>query len=392
MLKKKDFPIFGNYKDLVYFDSAATSQKPRLVLDEIINWYSNFNANIDRGLYDLAQKASLKYELARKDIADIFMVDPSEAIFIKNTTEGINLLASGFEKTIKNDQNIVISQQEHHSNYLPWLRLAKNKGSQLRVIKLKNNHIDLESASQIIDSKTAIVAVSHASNVLGYLSPIKELASLAHKSGAKLIVDGSQVVAHQPIHPWQIGADAYIFSGHKVYGPNGSGILFLKKEFSPFIEPLLVGGDMVSNVSSNKIIEKSAPGKYEGGTQNPAAQVALSKVIKTLSKDWLDIIKYEKDLIDLLITGLSNLGVIIHNPNPDIPLVTFSIKDWHCHDIASLLNEQNIAVRAGYLCAQPLVENLNKNGVIRASLALYNTPSDVNKFIIAIKKIIEKND
>lgn len=390
MLSKKDFPLLVKNKNLVYLDSAATTQKPEMVLDSILDWYTTFNANTDRGLYDLSIQASNTFQQARESIADLFGVMPNETIFIKNATEGFNLLANGLLRQLKPGQNIVISGLEHHSNYLPWLNLSKRLKLELRIIPIKDHRINMKIAAKLIDSDTAILSASHASNVLGYLNPIKELASLAHRNNALVIVDGTQVVPHQKVYPWEIGADAYIFSGHKAYGPNGSGVIFLKESIAYKIDPLLLGGDMVESVNDNVVRYKESPYKFEGGTQNPAAQVGLSVALSELCKRRPEVIKHEQELIKQLEEKLTNPKVIIHNPNPDLPILTFSLKALHCHDVASLLNEQQIAVRAGFLCAEPLVRQLNEQGVVRVSLGLYNTESDIDKLVQVLNEICER--
>lgn len=387
MLTKENFPIFKNNPNLIYLDSAATSQKPKFVLDQMINWYTHLNANPGRGLYNLSLEANRQFEQARQTIANVFQVDRTEVIFSKGATEGINLLARGIETTLKPGQSIVISDQEHHSNYLPWLRLAQKLNLELKILPSQNNLIDLDQAIKIIDNKTAIVAVTHASNVLGQINPIQELSQIAHQNGAWLIVDGAQIVAHQKTSPWKLGCDAYVFSGHKVYSEFGSGVVLIKQELADQLNPLLVGGEMVESVHQNAITYRQTPAKFEAGTQNPAAQIGLSLSLQELNANWPQIKRFEHTLHQYLLQRLTFPQITIHNPTADLPIVTFSIQGLPAHDVASYLNEKNIAVRVGFLCSQPLVETLNTSGVVRVSLGLWNEKNDIDQLILALEEL-----
>lgn len=389
MLKRTNFPFFEKNPNLVYLDGAATSQKPKFILDEIVAWYTNSNANIGRGLYDLAILAQDRYEAARQTIAVIFKTETHEVIFTKGTTEGINLLANGLDHLLKPGQSIVVSQSEHHSNYLPWLNLAKKHQLILKEIPLKNGLIDLAKAKELIDETTFLVAVNHASNILGQINPIKDLAEITRANNSLLIVDGAQVVAHQSVSPWELGCDAYAFSGHKAYGENGSGVVLIKAELQNKLAPTLFGGEMVKSVHNQAYLFADGPAKFEGGTQNPAAQISLSTALNYLHKHYPDINQYETGLRKLVISELNHPSITIHNPEAELPIVTFSIKNIPAHDIGSYLNEKNIAVRVGFLCSQPLAEKLNPAGVVRVSLGLWNTPEDIKKFGQAIKSLIE---
>lgn len=386
MLSKNDFPIFDTHPNLIYLDGAATAQVPTGVIDAVDKWYAQSNANVHRGLYSLSISATDEFERARHTIADYLNIKPAECIFVRNTTEGMNSIARTYSQFIKPHNSIVISELEHHSTILPWREVARQTGAKLKIIPVHNGLVRMVDTQKYIDATTAVVIISHVSNVFGTIQPIKEIADYAHSCNATVIVDGAQAVAHLPVHPWEIGADAYVFSGHKMYGPQGVGVACLTEKLEQKLDQFLLGGDMVESVSSDTTILKSAPWRFEAGTPNAPGAVGLARAFKLLSHD--DNWKKLHDLSHLLQKVIHIPGVVVHSPHDDgIPLVSFSVPDKHPDDVALALNEKNIALRSGYLCAQPITSKLDPNGVVRASAGLWNTKEDIEKFSMSLKKI-----
>lgn len=388
MLVKKDFPIFDTRPNLIYLDCAATSQVPEAVIDAVDNWYKQFHANVHRSLYSQSIKATDYYERSRLRIANMFNVKPNETIFVRNTTEALNLLSFGLQNKIKAGDSIVISQLEHHSNILPWRRLSKDTGAKLLVIPCCNGRINLIDAEKMIDKTTKIVAIAHASNVFGTLQPIKEIANIAHKVNAIMIVDGAQAVPHVQVNPWDLGADAYAFSGHKAYGPTGIGVVFIKQSLSQKVEPFLLGGDMVDTVNDINYRLKTMPWRFEAGTPNSAGTIGLAKALELLDKDretqqeYLD--KLKKEVVSIL--NINN-AKIISPQDAELPIISFTLPKYKADDLALKLDDYNIAIRSGYMCAQPLVDKISSTGLARISLGLWNTRSDILALDTALKKI-----
>lgn len=387
MLSKKDFPLLQTHSNLIYLDGAATSQVPTGVCSVVDNWYESSNANVHRGLYSLSISATDGFERARHTIADYLSIKPSECVFVRNNTEGMNTLAMTYKKYIKPFHSIVISELEHHSTILPWRAIALETGATLKIIPVHDGIIRFADVKKIIDAKTSIVIISHVSNVFGTVQQVKEIADYAHSFGATVVVDGAQAVAHMPVHPWELGADAYVFSGHKMYGPQGIGVVCMTATLEQKLDHFLLGGDMVESVSSDSTILKSAPWRFEAGTPNAPGAVGLAQAFKLLSHD--DNWKKLHDLSHLLHKVIHIPEVVVHSPRDDgIPLVSFFVLGKHPDDVALTLNENNIAVRSGYLCAQPITSKLDPNGVVRASAGLWNTKEDIEKFGEVLKQII----
>lgn len=381
MLSKNNFPIFKNNPGLVYLDGGATTQKPTEILDVERRWYEKYNANVHRGLYNLSVIATNEYEKARQQIAGYFSVNPKKTIFVRNTTEGLNLIAQSYKKYLKKGDSIVISALEHHSNILPWREIAKNNGVELKVIDIKGGRIDIASAKKLIDERTKIVSIAHVSNVFGTIQPIKEVADIAHGVGAIVVVDGAQAVAHSHVSPWEIGADAYVFSGHKVYGPNGIGVAFIREKLGQKLDHFLLGGEMVESVLDDSFRPKPGPWRFEAGTPNTAGAVALAKALELFYTDFDSHKKKLDRLKNELFKVLSDFGAEIYSPKDvDIPLISFNLPGRKADEVAIALNKHNIAVRSGHLCAQPLTSKLNENGVVRVSAGLWNEPKDTEKF------------
>ncbi len=393
---KEDFPIFKNHKNLIYLDNAATTQKPKVVIEKIKEFYENSNANASRGIYYLAEKAAEEYERARKIVADFINASSEEIIFTKNATDSINSLAYSIESIIqKGKDEILLTEMEHHSNLIPWQQLAKRKNWKLKFIRIKNDFtLDMEDAKNKITEKTAIVSFVHVSNALGTINDAKKISEIAKSKNAFSIIDATQSVPHIEVDMRDINCDFLVFSSHKMLGPTGIGILYGKKELLEKIPPFSFGGGMISSVSYEKAEFAEPPEKFESGTQNIADAVAFGKAINYIEKIGIeDISFWEKKLSGYAIEKLKKIsGVEIYSPDLEKSsgIISFNIKGIHPHDAASLLDDFGIAVRAGHHCCMPLMKKLGLQGTIRISFYLYNTFEDIDKLIEAIKKIKEK--
>lgn len=394
---KNDFPIFRNNLGLVYLDNAATSQKPASVLNAIKEFSERDNANVDRGVYSLAERAMKKYSQARKIIANFIKAEPEEIIFTRNTTESLNLLAYTIPSIIpKNKNEILITEMEHHSNLVPWQQLAKRQGFKLKFAKIKPDFtLDMENLRENLTDKTAIISVVHVSNVLGTINPVNEIVKLAKSKGAIVIIDAAQSIQHVDINVKEIGCDFLAFSGHKVLGPSGIGILFGKKELLEKLPPFNFGGGMISKVTKEDSKWANPPEKFEAGTQDVAGAIGLAEALNYLKKVGLEGIKeWENYLLKYAFRRLKEIPEIkIYNPGEDksVSLVSFNLPGIHPHDVAGLLNEKKIAIRAGHCCAMPLMEILKASGgVCRASFSLYNTLEDIDLLVDILKEIQEK--
>ncbi len=392
---KKDFPIFENNKGLVYLDNAATSQRPKSVINSLVNFYEHDNANIHRGIYTLSERATEKYEQARKAIAGFINADPKEIVFTRNTTESLNLLAYTISSIISKDRDeIVITEMEHHSNLVPWQQLARRRKMKLKIIKMKSDFtLDLADAKEKITNKTAIVSFTQASNVLGTINLSEALIDLAKQVGAYSIVDAAQSAAHMKINVKNLNCDFLAFSSHKMLGPTGLGVLYGKKELLEKLAPFNFGGGMIKTVEFGKSGWQEAPQKFEAGTQNIAEAIALAEAMKYIEKvGFRNIESWEKQLLSHTIDELQYIDeVSIYNPGIDksIGILSFNIKGVHPHDVATIMNEDGIAIRAGHNCAMPLVKEMGlPGGVCRASFYFYNTLEDVEKFVKAVKKVV----
>jgi len=390
---KKDFPIFKIYPELVYLDSAATSQKPQVVIDAVADFYNSYNANVHRGIYKLAARSTAAYEGARERVLEFINTKSTrEIVFTRNATEAINLVASSYK--IEN-KKILISVMEHHSNIVPW-QLAKD--NKIEVIGLTEDfRLDIENYKLKLDEfKPDLVAIAHASNTLGTINPIKEIIKLAHNKGAKVLVDGAQAAVHQSVDVIDLDVDFYVFSGHKMLGPTGIGVLYAKEELLSNMNPFLGGGEMISKVSFDKSEWHELPWKFEAGTPNIAGAVGLGYAINYLSKIGFDkISKYEQELGSYALEklqGIKNLTLYGPKEMKDrLAVFAFTLDGIHAHDIASMFDEENIAIRAGHHCTQPLhSEVLKVPATARASFYLYNTKDDVDRLIAGLEGIIKK--
>lgn len=393
---KADFPIFSaaENKDVIYFDNAATTQRPLQVIEAIKKFYEHDNANPLRGLYDLSGRATEAYESARHTVATFIGAKDCEIIFTRNASESLNLVAYawGLENIHEGDE-IAVSVTEHHSNILPWQMLCKERGAKLVWLEPdKETCIFPESEFAKINKKTRIVAVAQVSNVLGITHPVNRFVELAHKVGAIAVIDGAQSVPHMNVNVKDMGADFFAFSGHKLLGPMGIGVLYGKKEILEKMRPFLRGGEMIEYVTRDSATWAELPHKFEAGTVNAAGAVGLASAIDYLSAIGLDNIqKHDNELAKRLISQMKNIPYvhIIGNEDPEkhCGIVTFTIDGVHPHDIASLLDTEKVAIRAGHHCAQPLGAYLNLPASARASVYLYNTEEEVDRFVASVAKI-----
>jgi cysteine desulfurase/selenocysteine lyase len=395
---REQFPILNqkvNGHPLVYLDNAATSQKPKAVIDALVHYYSTDNANIHRGIHTLAERATKAFEETRDAVKD-FINAPSreEIVFTKGVTEGINLVAYSFGKIFLNPgDEVIISGLEHHSNIVPWQIICDEKKASLKVIPvLETGEIDFSEFKKILNTKTKIVAVNHASNSLGSINPIREIIEEAHKVGAKVMIDGAQAAAHLVIDVQELDCDFYCVSGHKMYGPTGSGFLFGKKELLERMSPYQAGGEMISHVTFEKTTYNSLPYKFEAGTPNIADTIALKaaiEFIQTIGKS--AIARHENDLLEYASRKLSSIkGVhLIGTAKEKVGVVSFGIEGLHHFDIGQMLDSYGIAVRTGHHCTQPLMDQFKIEGTVRASFAVYYTKEEIDLLANGIERIIK---
>ncbi len=389
---KSDFPIFNN-SDLIYLDNASTSQKPQAVLDTINSIYTKSNANVHRALYSLGAKATEEYEKSRKKIANFIGADSEkEIIFTSGATESLNLLAYSLSSDLNPEDEILISEMEHHSNIIPWQQLAKRTGAKIKYIPItQDGELDLSEANNLFNSNTKIVSMTHVSNVLGTINPIKKISSMAHQCGAIIIIDGAQGAAHKKINVKDLGCDFYAFSGHKMLGPTGSGVLWGKIDLLNNMEPFMGGGEMIDQVTMTSATWNEVPYKFEAGTPNFIQAIGLGAAVEYLDSIGMDeITDHEKELTSYALDKLQKINDIkIHGSGSNrIGVVSFNIKNIHPHDLAQFLNEYNIALRVGHHCAQPLLSKLNETATARLSTYLYNDEQDIDKLCTALQEII----
>jgi cysteine desulfurase/selenocysteine lyase len=383
--------VYG--KNLIYFDNGATSQKPQIVLDAINAYYAKDNANIHRGVHYLSQQATNAYELARKTIQSALNADKSEEIiFTKGTTDGINLVANSFGELLSAGDEIIITAMEHHSNIVPWQMLCARKNLILRVapINQKGELIE-EEFDKLLTNKTKLVAITHISNTLGTINPVKEIIQKAHAIGAKVLVDGAQSIQHMPIDVQDLDCDFFVFSGHKVFGPTGIGVLYGKYALLDAMPPYQGGGDMIAKVTFEQTTYNELPFKFEAGTPHIAGGICLGKAFEFLDALDMDAIQvYEKELAAYaqdLIETIDGVRIIGEAKNKT-SVVSFVVDGIHPFDIGTLLDKQGIAVRTGHHCTQPLMSFYGIPGTVRASFAFYNTKEEVDIFITALEKSI----
>ena len=390
---KEDFPIFKN-RDIAYLDSGATAQKPQIVIDAINNFYDKFNANPHRGAYTLSVEATAVYEDTRAKIAKFINAKhPEEIIFSKNASESLNLLAYSYGlDNLKNGDDVVISIMEHHSNLVPWQFVTQKTGSELKYMYINDEfELSKEEIESKITDNTKIVGITHVSNVLGTINNVKEIIKYAHKKGAVVIVDASQSIPHMKIDVQDLDADFLVFSGHKMFAPLGIGVLYGKRELLNKMNPFLMGGDMIEYVHEQKTTFAPLPNKFEAGTQNVEGVVGLGAAIDYINSIGYDKIQeHDREIVEYAREKLSKLDYldIYMTPNAEnhSAVISFNIKGVHPHDVASILDSENVCVRSGNHCAQPLMRFLGIDSTCRASFYIYNTKEDVDRLVAGIEK------
>ncbi len=395
---RKSFPILErevNNQLLVYLDNAATSQKPQVVIDALSHYYSNYNANIHRGIHTLAEEATAAYEATRKTVQKFINAKyVEEIIFTRGTTEGINLVAYTWgRKNIHEGDEIIISTMEHHSNIVPWQILCEEKKAVLKVIPINDDgELLMEEYKKLISEKTKLVSIVHVSNALGTVNPVKKIIEEAHKTGALVLVDGAQSSVHLDIDVQEMDCDFFAFSGHKVYGPTGVGVLYGKKKILEEMPVFMSGGEMIKEVTFEKTTFNELPYKYEAGTPNIADTIALKVALDFVTETKKNIIRnHENDLLKYATEQMNSIeGLqIIGTAKNKVGVISFVIKNTHPQDIGVLLDNQGIAVRTGHHCTEPLMKRFGVPGTVRASFAMYNTKEEVDRLVAAIKKAIK---
>jgi len=395
---RKDFPILKQEihgRPLVYLDSAATTQKPQEVIEAINRYYTEQNANVHRGVYHLSQLATREYEDARVKIRRLINAgETHEIIFTRSTTEGINLVANSYgRKFIHENDEIVISTMEHHSNIVPWQMLTEQTGAKLRVIPINDDgELLLEEFEKILNPRVKLVAVAHISNALGTINPVKRIIELAHSIDAPVLLDGAQGAPHSPVDVRDLDCDFYTFSGHKLYGPTGIGVLYGKSELLDAMPPYQGGGDMIASVTFEKTTYNVLPAKFEAGTPHIEGAIVLGVAVDYLESIGLEnIAGYEHDLLNYATEVIGAIpGVkIIGTAREKASVLSFTLKDIHPHDIGTILDQEGIAIRAGHHCAQPVMKRFGIPATARASFAFYNTREEVDALAEGIHKAIE---
>ena len=394
---RAEFPILTEKiynKPLIYFDNGATTQKPRCVVEKIDQGYYHLNANIHRGVHYLSQKATEAHEAARQSVAEFLGSGKrEEIIFTRGTTEAINLVAFSFgEAFCKPGDEVIVSVMEHHSNIVPWQMLCERKGMKLRVIHMnEKGELDIEAYALLLTERTKIVSVTHVSNVLGTINPVKEIIRLAHEKAIPVLLDGAQAVPHLKVNVADLDADFYVFSGHKVYGPTGIGVLYGKKKWLNAIPPYQGGGEMIATVSFEKTTYNELPFKFEAGTPDYIGSTALAEALRYLQEIGIDkIAAYEHELTayaTLRLGEIENMR-IIGTAAEKSAVISFLVGEIHPYDIGMLLDKLGIAVRTGHHCAQPLTDSLGIPGTVRASFAFYNTKQEIDSFVDALKRVV----
>lgn len=396
---KKDFPIFKNYPDLVYLDNAATSQKPLMVIDAVSNYYQKYNSNIHRGIYKLSESSTEKYEYAREKVSKfIGCTNFKEIIFTRNTNEAINLISYGWgKKFLKEGDIVVLSEMEHHANLVPWIRLKNEMGIILYFIPLTSDfRLDFTKITDDIEniSKIKLVSITHVSNVLGTINPVTEITSFLKENNinAKVYIDAAQSVPHLSINIKDLGCDFLTFSSHKMMGPSGVGVLWAKANLLESMDPLLVGSHMILNVSKNDVTFTGIPDKFEAGTANLEGVVGLGAAIDYLENLGMEnVLEHDRDLVKYGLDKLSEVeGIKIFGPKEEkdrLAIFSFGFEGIHPHDIAQILDEENIAIRSGHHCAQILMESLKVIATARASCYIYNSKEDIDKLTKGLGKV-----
>ena len=395
---RKDFPILDqivNDEPLVYLDNAATTQKPKAVLEAVNRYYQEDNANVHRGVHTLAERATASYEAARETVRRFINASSTkEVLFTRGTTTGLNWIGRFAEEILEEGDEVLISIMEHHSNILPWQEACRKAGAKLVYVYLKDGGLDLEDFRIKLTDRTKFVSIAHASNVLGVINPVQEIAQLAHEKGAIVVVDGAQSVPHMKIDVQKLDADFFVFSGHKMAGPTGIGVLYGKEQYLNQMSPVEFGGEMIDFVYEQSATWKELPWKFEAGTPNMAGAIGLAAAIDYLEAIGMDAIeRHEQDLIAYAFPKLQAIEGLKIYGSQDLAkrsgVISFNLGDLHPHDLATALDYEGVAVRAGHHCAQPLIQYLGVPATARASFYLYNTKEDCDKLVEALIKTKE---
>ena len=395
---RKDFPILDqivNDEPLVYLDNAATTQKPKAVLEAVNRYYQEDNANVHRGVHTLAERATASYEGARETVRRFINASSTkEVLFTRGTTTGLNWIGRFAEEILEEGDEVLISIMEHHSNILPWQEACRKTGAKLVYAYLKDGGLDLEDFREKLTDRTKFVSITHASNVLGVINPVQEIAQLAHEKGAIMVVDGAQSIPHMKIDVQKLDADFFVFSGHKMAGPTGIGVLYGKEQYLNQMSPVEFGGEMIDFVYEQSATWKELPWKFEAGTPNMAGAIGLAAAIDYLEAIGMDAIeRHEQDLIAYVFPKLQAIEGLKIYGSQDLAkrsgVISFNLGDLHPHDLATALDYEGVAVRAGHHCAQPLIQYLEVPATARASFYLYNTKEDCDKLVEALIKTKE---
>ncbi|MCU0371901.1 MAG: cysteine desulfurase [Ignavibacteria bacterium] len=392
---RQDFPILGQKvhgKNLVYMDNAATTQKPKCVIGAIAKYYSELNSNVHRGVHSLSDKATTAYEKSRAYTAKFINASNAhEIIFVRGTTEAINLVASSYgNEHVKDGDEVIVSHLEHHSNIVPWQMLCERKNAKLKVIPVNDRgELIIEEYKKLLSPRAKIVAVNHTSNSLGTMNPVKEIIRLAHEAGAVVLIDGAQAVQHNKVDVRDLDADFFAFSGHKVYGPTGIGVLYGKENILEMMQPYQGGGEMIKNVSFEKTTYNDLPYRFEAGTPDIAGAIVLSEALKYVEHTGLhNIAKHEKELLKYATGKLSEIeGFRIYGTSEKkASVISFLLEGIHPYDVGTILDRQGIAVRTGHHCTEPLMNRFGIPGTVRASFAVYNTKAEIDMLAEGLKK------
>ena len=395
---KEEFPILSqsvNEKPLIYLDNASTTQKPTSVINEIQNYYESTNSNIHRGVHHLSQKATEKYEDSRKIVQKFIGAKSSkEIIFVRGATEAVNLVANSYVKPLLSEgDNIIISQMEHHANIVPWQLITKEKKAEIRVVPINEaGELLVDDMDDLIDENTRFISLNHVSNSLGTVNPVGKLIQKAHQNDIRIMIDGAQAVQHMKVNVVDLDVDFYCFSGHKMYGPTGIGILYGKREILEKMEPYQGGGDMIKSVTFEKTIFNDIPHIFEAGTPNIVGAIGLAKAVEFIENITIEEIeKHEMALLNYATEKINSIeGVkIVGNAEEKASVISFVMGNIHPHDIGTIMDNLGIAIRAGHHCTQPIMDFYNIPATARASFAIYNTEEDVDKLVEGIQKVKE---
>jgi len=392
---REDFPILQravNGKPLIYFDNAATSQTPKIVIDAIVDYYSNYNANIHRGVHTLSQEATDKYEQSRETLKTHFNAKYAyEMIFTSGTTHSINIVASGFSNLLKKGDEVIVSALEHHSNIVPWQMLCDKTGAKLNVIPMnEDGALIMSSYDELLSNNTKLVFCNHISNALGTINPIEEIIKKAHQVGAAVLIDGAQSTPHMKVDFQRLNVDFYVTSAHKICGPTGVGLLYGKKEWLEKLPPYQGGGEMIETVTFKKTTYAGLPHKFEAGTPNICGGIAFGVAINYMNSIGFDAInKYEQELLEYGTQELLKINQLkIYGTSKKTSVISFNVGSIHPYDIGSILDKLGIAVRTGHHCAQPIMDYYKIPGTVRASFAFYNTKEEIDVFVKGLKRAV----